>query len=80
MIWAALAGLLNQNKQNGQQQEALKQQEVADNKRAHTQQSLQMQNLDFSNYGKSQPQGVQGSVNPVLDDIMKKYGAGRYSR
>lgn len=83
-MWQALASLaLNKINQNNadedrrlaqiqQKKDALKSQNLA----MQQQQQQERSNLDFQKFG----QGVQNATNPILDDIMKKYGAGRYSR
>lgn len=75
-MWQILASLLNQNQaQTGQQQaqKAASEQAQRENILANRQRT----NLDLQNISN---QGQQGATNPILDDIMKKYGAGRYSR
>lgn len=75
-MWQILASLLNQNQaqegqreaQNAAAQQAKRQDILANRQRT---------NLEIQNIAN---QGKQGATNPILDDIMKKYGAGRYSR
>lgn len=74
-MWQILASLLNQNQaqegqreaQNAAAQQAKRQDILANRQRT---------NLEIQNIAN---QGKQGATNPILDDIMKKYGAGRYS-
>lgn len=74
-MWQILASLLNQNQaqegqreaQNAAAQQAKRQDILANRQRT---------NLEIQNIAN---QGKQGASNPILDDIMKKYGAGRYS-
>ena len=82
-MWAALASLaLNKINSNNAAEDARLasiQQEKDARKAQHLalqqeQQNLKS-NLDFSRLNK----GSGNATNPILDDIMKKYGAGRYS-
>lgn len=74
-MWQILASLLNQNQaqegqreaQNAAAQQAKRQDILANRQRT---------NLEIQNIAN---QKQQGATNPILDDIMKKYGAGRYS-
>lgn len=74
-MWQILASLLNQNQAQEGQREA---QNVAAQqaKRQDILANRQRTNLEIQNIAN---QGKQGATNPILDDIMKKYGAGRYS-
>lgn len=82
-MWAALASLaLNKINSNNAAEDARLasiQQEKDARKAQHLalqqeQQNLKS-NLDFNRFNK----GSGNATNPILDDIMKKYGAGRYS-
>lgn len=79
-MWATIASLaLNQINKNKDQEQAVRDQELAGQRsllREQQQGIQQRTNLDLQNIAN---QGNQGATNPILDDIMKKYGAGRYS-
>ena len=79
-MWATIASLaLNQINKNKDQEQAVRDQELAGQRsllREQQQGIQQRTNLDLQNIAN---QGKQGATNPILDDIMKKYGAGRYS-
>lgn len=80
-MWATIASLaLNQINKNKDQEQAARDQELAGQRsllRDQQQGIQQRTNLDLQNIAN---QGNKGTTNPILDDIMKKYGAGRYSR
>lgn len=83
-MWQALAGLaLNVGKKNKAraEQNRVSFESIADEQDAIRRQNAMQresakQNLDIQQLNQKQ----QGATNPILDDIMKKYGAGRYSR
>lgn len=79
MILSLLSNLLGQNQQKNAQDAAIEsgrlaeEQQNASNMRQNINQARQ--NIDLSVL-----QNKQNTSNPILDDIMKKYGAGRYSK
>ena len=82
-MWQALAGLaLNvgaKNKARAEQNrvsfESIADEQDAIRRQNAMQRESAKQNLDIQQLNQKQ----QGATNPILDDIMKKYGAGRYS-
>ena len=82
-MWQALAGLaLNVGEKNKAraEQNRVSFESIADEQDAIRRQNAMQresakQNLDIQQLNQKQ----QGATNPILDDIMKKYGAGRYS-
>lgn len=83
-MWQALVGMAldagqkNKNRaaQNNAAISSIKDEQDAIRRQNAMQRETAKQNLDMQLLN----QGKQGATNPILDDIMKKYGAGRYSR